>query len=329
VERGLLDLDAPVARYWHEFAAAGKEELPVRWLLSHRAGLPAVDVPLTLEQACAWEPVIDALEAQAPLWRSGSYCAYHANTYGFLVGEVIRRVSGKTPGRFFAHEIAQPLGLSAWIGLPEEFEPRLARLEDASVAPLEHYRELLERWGHDRATSAALAGELYSFLVEDPTAIRASSLSGAFSGGVVNSFATRRARAAEFPAANLVTDARSLARMYAATIGQVDGTRLLQPATVAAMSVLDAEATSLFGLPASLTEIIGDLYAPTSLGFTRPCRATPLLGPNSFGHAGAGGQLGFADPDAEIAFGYVTNFMRIEPDERARGLAAAVAACAS
>ena len=117
-ERGELDLDAPVARYWPEFAAEGKGDLRVRWLLSHQAGLPVVDTPLSLEDACAWEPVIRALERQRPVWQPGTQQSYHAVTYGFLVGEVVRRATGRTLGRFFADEVATPLGLSAWIGLP-------------------------------------------------------------------------------------------------------------------------------------------------------------------------------------------------------------------
>jgi CubicO group peptidase (beta-lactamase class C family) len=109
-QRGLLDLDAPVIGYWPEFGAAGKENILVRWLLSRQAGLPVVDGPLTFEQACAWDPVIRALEAQRPLWRPGTQHVYHAMTYGFLVGEVVRRITGKSLGTFFAEEIAAPSG---------------------------------------------------------------------------------------------------------------------------------------------------------------------------------------------------------------------------
>ena len=126
-QRGELDLDAPAADYWPEFGAAGKEQILVRWLLSHQAGLPVVDSPLTFEDACAWHPVIRALEAQRPLWQPGTEHLYHAHTFGFLVGEVVRRITGKTLGTFFADEVAAPLGLSAWIGLPAEQEERVTR----------------------------------------------------------------------------------------------------------------------------------------------------------------------------------------------------------
>ncbi len=111
-----------MVKYWPEFGAAGKEHIPVRWLLSHQAGLPVVDGPLTFEEACAWDPVIRALEAQKPEWEPGTEHVYHSVTFGFLVGELVRRITGKSLGRFFADEVAAPLGLHAWIGLPEEQE---------------------------------------------------------------------------------------------------------------------------------------------------------------------------------------------------------------
>jgi CubicO group peptidase (beta-lactamase class C family) len=126
-QRGELDLDAPVVAYWPEFGAAGKEHIPVRWLLSHQAGLPCVDGPLTFEEACAWDPVIRALEVQKPEWEPGTEHVYHSVTFGYLVGELVRRITGQSLGAFFAGEVALPLGLHAWIGLPEEQEPTWPR----------------------------------------------------------------------------------------------------------------------------------------------------------------------------------------------------------
>ena len=122
-----------MVEYWPEFGAAGKDQIPVRWLLSHQAGLPVIDTPLTFEDACAWHPVIRALEAQKPLWQPGTEHLYHAHTFGFLVGEVVRRITGKSLGTFFADEVAAPLGLSAWIGLPKEQEERVARITYAAI----------------------------------------------------------------------------------------------------------------------------------------------------------------------------------------------------
>ena len=123
-QRGELDIDAPVAKYWPEFAQAGKSEIPVRWLLCHKAGLPTVDAKLTAEEVFAWDPIIHALEVQEPYWEPGTAHGYHAITYGYLVGEVVRRMSGKSLGTFWHDEIAEPLGLEFWIGLPPEQEHR-------------------------------------------------------------------------------------------------------------------------------------------------------------------------------------------------------------
>ena len=154
-QRGELDLDAPVVKYWPEFGAAGKEQIPVRWLLSHQAGLPVIDTPLTFEDACAWHPVIRALEAQKPLWQPGTEHLYHAHTFGFLVGEVVRRITGKSLGTFFADEVAAPLGLSAWIGLPEEQEERVARISTRPFTLEELTAGMIEATGLDADTVTA------------------------------------------------------------------------------------------------------------------------------------------------------------------------------
>ncbi|WP_370941910.1 serine hydrolase domain-containing protein [Amycolatopsis sp. cg5] len=323
VQRGLLDLDAPVARYWPEFGAGGKEEIPVRWLLSHQAGLPVVDGPLTFEQACAWEPVIRALEAQKPLWRKGTQHLYHAVTYGFLVGEVVRRITGKSLGRFFADEVAGPLGLSAWIGLPEAEESRVARTEDAAPFTLEELvAGMIAITGLGADTVRAWVEAVWS---PGSAQSRAGELGGALTDPAV--FRTRAWRAAEFPAANMLSDARSLARMYAATVSRVDGVRLLKPSTVERMTVVQTGRTRMYGLPPGL-DIPADRSFNMSLGFWRACPPMPLTGPGSFGHPGSGGSIGFADPDAGVGFGYVTNLWNYRPDDpRAMNLAKAVRSC--
>jgi len=158
-QRGELDLDAPVVKYWPEFGAGGKDQIPVRWLLSHQVGLPLIDGPLTLEEAYAWDPVIRALEAQKPLWQPGTEHVYHAMTFGYLVGEVVRRISGKSLGTFFADEVAGPLGLQAWIGLPEAQEEKVARIEFAAPFTLEEMTEgILETTGLDADTVSDVGG---------------------------------------------------------------------------------------------------------------------------------------------------------------------------
>lgn len=330
-ERDELNLDAPVAEYWPEFAAKGKAELRVRWLLSHQAGLPLIETPLTLEEACAWEPVIRALEAQQPLWEPGTRQAYHALTYGFLIGEVVRRVTGKTLGRFFADEIAMPLNLSAWIGIPEEFEPRVAHLE---IDPVEPDRdELFDAWLAQVPESVPVpAGikEALKAMSTDPDSVgvEALKLGNAFPDGLVTEEGGHNARvvrASEHPGSGMVSDSRSLARMYAATIGEVDGVRLLEPSTVEEMSVI--QPSRQYGVPAELEAFMAEAFpSAMSLGFARPTKLQPLLGPRSFGHPGYGGSIGFADPDQQVGFGYVMNHIATD-DQTSRSLIAAVAEC--
>ncbi len=303
-QRGELDLDAEVGEYWPEFATAGKEATTVRMLLSHQAGLPVVDADLTLEECLAWDPVVEALAAQEPLWEPGTAHGYHALTYGWLVGEVIRRVDGRSIGRFFAEEVAQPLGLDFWIGLPEEEHPRVALLTGGGItaAAVEkadpEVRKMIEQFlGPDSLTGRALGGPGGVFAQE----------------GVFN---RPEVWAAEIPAANGVCTARSLARMYAATIGEVGGIRILDPETVDAARSTQAEGPDRV------------LFMPVrwGLGFMLSSNFVPLLGKGSFGHAGAGGSLGFADPESDIAFGYVMNRMQtnLAGDPRTVGLIGAI-----
>ncbi|MBW2713103.1 MAG: beta-lactamase family protein, partial [Deltaproteobacteria bacterium] len=200
VERGEVDLDAPVATYWPEFAAAGKGDITVRWLLSHRAGIPVIDATLTLEEVYAWDPVIKALEIQAPSWEPGTTHGYHARTFGWAVGEVVRRVSGQPLGQFFAEEIAGPLGLDFFIGLPSSMESRCTRVL-APVADPEAGAEkpLLEIFGPETLLHRVLTGP-----------------SGLF--GYDDMWNSRALHAAEIPSSNGICDARSLARFYAALI---------------------------------------------------------------------------------------------------------------
>jgi CubicO group peptidase (beta-lactamase class C family) len=284
-ETGALDVDAPVAEHWPEFAAEGKGTIPVSSLLSHQAGLAWVDEPVTLEQALEWEPMVDALARQAPSWEPGTAHGYHAVTYGYLVGEVVRRVAGRSIGTYFDREIARPLDLDFWIGLPAVQEPRVAPLTGRMVSE-----------GSGATSGGALAG----VAGPDSMLARALTAGGAFAGrGIFN---TPEVRAAEIPAAGGVGDARSLARMYAACVGEVDGVRLLGPE-----QMTDARRQRTFGPDVVLL----DLDLQWGLGFIVPSTLVQLGGPRSFGHFGMGGSLGWVDPDAELAFGYVMNRMAL------------------
>jgi CubicO group peptidase (beta-lactamase class C family) len=283
-QSGALDVDAPVVEYWPEFGANGKESVPVSFLLSHQVGLAWIEGAMTLEDALAWEPAVTALAAQKPSWEPGSQHGYHAVTYGWLVGEVIRRVSGRRIGEYLRDEVAAPLGLDLWIGLPESQEPRVARLAQSGLGGEDNM---------DEATRAMVA----QFMGPDTMLGKALSAGGPFEGPVWND---RAVRAAELPAANGVADARSIARMYAACVGEVDGIRLLTP------EQLKRATTQLTSGP---NVILMGLDIQFGLGFMLPSSIMTLGGPQSFGHFGAGGSMGWGDPDAEFGFGYVMNKM--------------------
>lgn len=294
VERGTLDLDAPVAESWPEFAAEGKADMPVRWLLAHRAGLPWVEGEFTLEEALAWEPMVDALASQRPAWEPGSEHGYHVRTFGWLVGEVVRRAAGRTTGRFLAEEIVGPLGLELWLGLPAEIEPRIAAIVPPEPPADAGMRGLLERLMGPDTESGRAFGTPSSLFRYDAM------------------WNTRALRACELPSSNGIATARAIARLYAATIGEVAGIRLLAPSTVAAMSRVVSDGRDRI------------LLLPTRFGsgFMLPPSLSDEAGPASFGHPGAGGSLGLADPESGLALGYAMNRMVVGPvtDPRAASL---------
>jgi CubicO group peptidase (beta-lactamase class C family) len=301
-QRGQLDLDAPVVDYWPEFGQAGKSQIPVRWLLSHRAGLPAIDRHLTPAEALAWDPAVEALAEQTPVWEPGTKHGYHALTYGWLVGEVVRRATGNTLGEVLAKEVSGPLGLDLWIGLPEVEEPRVCRLipvermdlspEQLNALPPERLEMLRNMANPDSLAMRALN-------VTDPPF----------------NFNSREVHAGELPAGNAIGTARALAKLYAATIGEIDGIRLLAPATVD-----DATREQANGPDQVL--LVDTRFGS---GFFLPSPFSPLMGARSFGHAGAGGSLAFADRDREVGFGYVMNKMQqnLSGDPRTADLIAA------
>jgi CubicO group peptidase (beta-lactamase class C family) len=307
-QRGDLDVDAPVAEYWPEFKAAGKGDIPVRWLLCHKGGVPYVDATLTLEEALAWDPMIRALEAQAPVWEPGTAHGYHATTYGWLVGEVVKRISGKSLGTFFHDEIAEPLGLELWIGLPDEEQHRVAPLIQGGLLG-----------GGEAPPDPALAKLIEQFVGPDTLLGKAlGAPNGVFSaaeGGMNNP----AIRAAELPAFNAVTNAHSLARFYAGLTGTVEG----GPATplLGADQVAKASERQTFGPDKCLY-----FESTFGLGFFVASPFAPYGGPKAFGHTGMGGSVGFTDPEHGIGFGYVMNKMgmSLNGDPRSAGLIKAV-----
>lgn len=299
-QRGELDLEAPVGAYWPEFTAHGKDRVLVRHVLAHRAGVPALDVPLTPEQALDPDTAAAAVAAQAPFWEPGTDHGYHAHTYGWLTGELVRRVTGRSIRDVVADEIAGPLGLDLWIGLPAAHTGRVGRL--------------------GRLDAPAAAGPRVRAKPEVATAYRdpASLTRRAF--GVVDPFPDENSadyHAAVLPASSGIATAGALARFYAALIGDVEGgTRLFAPDTLA---LARAEASAGADRVLIVRTRLG-------LGYMLHGAAAPLLAPTSFGHPGRGGALAFADPESGIAFGYVTNGMSkgVTADGRAQGLVRAL-----
>jgi CubicO group peptidase (beta-lactamase class C family) len=291
-DRGALDVDAPVSRYWPEFAAAGKGALPVRWLLSHRAGLPAIAAKLPKEALFDWPRMCAALAEQEPWWEPGTQHGYHAMTFGHLVGEVLRRIDGRSVGDFLREELAAPLGLDFHIGVPTEALARCAEMVPAVMAP--GSPDPLQQM------SSQPAGSVTRMAFTNPPQ----------PPGTVNSEAWRRA---EIPAGNGHGDARSLARLYGglATGGGLDGARLLSRAWIqrACEEQSYGKDAVLLGMPTRF-----------GLGFMLHHAFLPL-GPNksAFGHPGAGGSIAFADPETGLGFAYVMNQMQTGLAGDARG----------
>lgn len=312
-QRGALDLSAPVTDYWPEFGARGKEHVPVSWLLCHRSGMIDTDGPMSVEDALDWDTVTAALAASAPAWEPGTAHGYHAVTYGWLVGEVVRRVSGRSLGTFFQDEVAAPLGLDFWIGLPAEQEPRVAPLIPAGGAPIPPMMNE-EGDGSDRPPSG-LIEMLNSFLGEGNLVVKALTAPG---GALTDEqlWNEPRLRAAEIPSANGVTNARSVARLYASLVSEVDGVRLLTQETVERAIEIQVEGPDQVVM----------FPIPFGLGFMTHSQFSPFVGGRSFGHYGAGGSVGFADPDRGMAGGYVMNKMHfgLAGDPRTAALLEAV-----
>jgi CubicO group peptidase (beta-lactamase class C family) len=303
VQEGLLDLDSPIARYWPEFAQAGKERITLRDAMAHRAGLSYLDTDLTLEDVEAWDPVIRAIEVQAPHWRTDEGHAYHASTIGWLVGEVIRRITGVSAGTYLRRALAEPLGLHTWVGLPASERSRVAWMEP----PLPDEDSEMARG------FAALGGERHL--------VRAMSLGKAFAfpsaDGTVT-FNDPRIQASEIPGAGGISTAASLARLYAACVTGVDGgAPLLTAASIEDGLRVRSEGPQLTGQPND-----GARWG-TGFQITSP-PYFPMLGAGSFGHTGAGGQLAFGDVEHRASFAYLTNQMGGFGDRRATSLTEAV-----
>ncbi|MFE5048774.1 serine hydrolase domain-containing protein [Streptomyces sp. NPDC056637] len=299
IDRGLLDPDASVATYWPEFAAAGKGGVLVRHLLSHRAGLAGLREPHSLEQLFDWELTTSRLAAQEPWWEPGSVSGYHALTYGFLVGEVVRRVSGLLPGAFLEREVTGPLGIDFTIGLPDKEAGRAAELVHPRV----------------RATSEQAA--IFAQLAPAALAALTNPIAGASEAN------TAAWRAAEIPAANGHGTARAVAALYAivAGKGRLGDRQILSPEGAERIREGQGSCRDLV-LGAGFTH---ETELGLGLWLSGP---NGSYGPNprAVGHDGFGGSFGSADPESGVAMGYVMNRMgpHIADDPRKMALISAV-----
>lgn len=292
VERGEVDYDAPVARYWPEFAANGKQEIPVRWVLDHRAGLPVLRPSLDRGDIYDWEKVTSALAGMVPLWEPGTQAGYHILTMGFLAGEIIRRVTGKMPGAFIADEIALPLGLDYAIGLSESDFARVAEFIPATDGTIFAVEDLPEEEFLKYAWAELPRDEDF------------------------NSSAWRNA---SIPGANGHGNARAVARFFGclANDGILDGLQVIRPETIQKMSAEQH----------NHQEVVMKRSYHQALGVLRNSPPINPMGPNpsAFGHHGVGGSVGIADPAVGLGFAYSMNQMhaRIDNGPRAGRLKAA------
>ncbi|MER5439845.1 serine hydrolase domain-containing protein [Streptomyces sp. NPDC002790] len=300
-QRGELDLDAPVGSYWPEFKSHGKEDALVRHVLAHRAGVPALDRPLTPAEAADQDLAAATVAAQAPVWQPGTDHGYHAQTYSWLTAELVRRVTGRPMGEYVAEQLAAPVGADVWIGLPPAQAHRVGR-----VGPVEPPATTN---GFRSRPKRAIA-EAY----ENPDSLTRRAFDTIAPAADENDPAYR---AAQLPGSNGIGTAEGLARFYASLIGEVDGgIRLFTPETTQLARTEHSSGPDRI------------LISPSRFGPGHMLHgiASPLLSPSSFGHPGRGGALGFADPEWGIAFGYVTNGMQegVTADPRAQALVKSV-----
>jgi CubicO group peptidase (beta-lactamase class C family) len=289
IDRGQLDPDALVSKYWPEFAQAGKEKIPVRYLLSHQSGLAGFDEPVPWETLYDWDRMVKLLEKQKPWWEPGKHCGYHALTFGYLVGELVRRITGKTLGTFFREEVAVPLDADFHIGFSAEHDHRVGEL----------IRPPLLKPGEPGYVEMAPGSLFWKAMMMD-------------SSGTYNE---RAYRGAEIPAINGHGNAHAIARVGAAMAcgGELDGVRLMGLPTIE--TAIEEQCYD--------TDLVMNTPIRYGLGFGLNCKETPI-GPNprTFWWGGMGGSLMVMDLDARLSWAYVMNKMSVgSADMRAMGMA--------
>ena len=300
IEKGLLDIEKPVCEYWPEFSVNGKENIPVKYLFCHKAGLCGVREPLESGAFSNWDLITSELAKQEPLWEPGTAHGYHAITYGHLVGELLRRIDGRTIGQYFKEEIAEPLNLDFWIGLPDSEFDRVSDIYPSKPGPLQYLFPLLTK-----LPRFVLPGRAKFLLDFGDTS---KPVGAAFNNPPISSNRgmeanTKQWRNAEIPAANGHGTARSIAKLYGilANGGSRDGIHVLSPETIEKGRQTQSDGKDL---------VLGGMRTRFGLGFMLGTENVSMgPNPNAFGHGGAGGSLGFSDPDNNISLGFVMNQM--------------------
>ena len=281
VQEGLLDLDRPIADYWPEFAKHGKDRVTVREGLAHRAAVPVIDGPISIEDIQETRGIASRLASQKPIFEPGAAHQYHAITVGWLTSELVWRVTGRSIGVYFREALAEQLDLRLWIGVPQEIQHCVAEVE---AGDFDAESERLLRRGTELWRALTLNGLFPRKLVGDGTGLN-----------------DPRIQRTELAGVSGISDARSLAKLYAAVIGDVDNVRrLISPELL-------ADACTAVSLSPE-----GKVEASWGAGFALPFEGQPMLGPASFGHDGAGKSVAFADRDHGIAFAYVRNRMNLQ-----------------
>ena len=299
VDRGQLDLDAPVARYWPEFGQAGKEDIPVKYLLSHQSSLAGIDERIPVEALLDWQRVVGLLAAQKPWWLPGTKCGYHALTQGSLVGEVIRRIADRTVGKFLREELAYPLQADCHIGLGQELDFRVAEMIPPPI-----WQPGDPRYAVSGSLPEMSQKAMFPLIDQDnPVAVSRS----------------RAWRAAEIPSGNGYGNARSIARLASVlACGEVDGTWLLTSPTI----------ERAFQEQCHGTDVILGLPIRWALGFALASKGMPFgSNPRTLFMGGGGGSAVVVDHDARLSLAYVMNNCigsAIEGDDRAMALGRAL-----
>ncbi len=315
-DRGVFDYDEAVAKYWPEFAANGKGEISIRTLLNHRSGLIALDEPISLDDLADRPDKVARIAAeQTPYWEPGTDQGYHGVTYGIYTAELFRRLAGESIGTFLRREVTEPLGADVYLGLPASEESRVSPIYPAGLGEIlfKIVPKLLFHRGNE--------GRVYRQVVLGKEAAKAFSNPAELGPKGIANFNTAKVHGMELPWGNGISNARGLARIYAALAGDgsIDGHRLVS-----------ADALTPLRETQSWTKLDRVLRKPQgwTQGFVKEDEMMFSPNPESFGHPGAGGALGWCDPTEELSIAYIPNKMAHHiRSPRARALAAAIYRC--